>query len=381
MNGTMMFKWCVVIVMGWGSVGLAQEDRIMAQPRVFYVDGCCGCVDNDGLAPDRPLASIQTAIDRSWFRDQVLVYAGMYHESLDLKGKAITIKGIAGPLGLPILVATGPSAVSMLSGEGEQTVLQNLIIQESVVGISLVDSNPTLQNLTVVKCGIGVLGLGQSDPAINSCIFWSNASEDLAGVSAKYSCIEKLDEAQQLYNLSLNPEFVNAKENDYRLKSMEGRYTLLMDAWVRDEVSSPCISAGDPGFEYSLEPQPNGARINMGAFGNTIQASTGPDWSVDVRIVGWNAEVRITEWSTGDATANVSNNGREIVRVEFYCAGKLVAQAQEGSTRDGWSAEWPWDLALAHKKKFELIVVAVDEYGNRSLSEPKIVQVNQSGGR
>jgi hypothetical protein len=71
-------------------------------------------------------------------------------------------------------------AVQMLSGEDSRTVLQNLIISDSLIGISLVDRNPVLQNLTIVKCGIGVLGLGQSDPAINSCILWFNALEDLA---------------------------------------------------------------------------------------------------------------------------------------------------------------------------------------------------------
>ena len=43
--------------------------------------------------------------------------------------------------------------------------------------------------------------------------------------------------------------------------------------WVFDDVNSPCIDAGDPNSDYSSEPTPNGARINMGAYGNTIYAS------------------------------------------------------------------------------------------------------------
>lgn len=44
-------------------------------------------------------------------------------------------------------------------------------------------------------------------------------------------------------------------------------------AWVTDDVNSPCIDAGDPYSAYAFEPIPNGGRINMGAYGNTSEAS------------------------------------------------------------------------------------------------------------
>jgi hypothetical protein len=40
-----------------------------------------------------------------------------------------------------------------------------------------------------------------------------------------------------------------------------------------DAVNSPCIDAGDPLSDFLDEPYPNGRRINMGAYGNTSQAS------------------------------------------------------------------------------------------------------------
>ena len=46
-----------------------------------------------------------------------------------------------------------------------------------------------------------------------------------------------------------------------------GGYTYI------DTEISPCIDAGDPNSPYLLEPEPNGGRINMGAYGNTTQAS------------------------------------------------------------------------------------------------------------
>jgi hypothetical protein len=43
--------------------------------------------------------------------------------------------------------------------------------------------------------------------------------------------------------------------------------------WVKDDVRSPCIDAGDPNSDWTEELWPNGHRINMGAYGGTRQAS------------------------------------------------------------------------------------------------------------
>ena len=63
----------------------------------------------------------------------------------------------------------------------------------------------------------------------------------------------------------------NYEFHDYHLKSMKGRYTTA--GWVMDNVHSPCIDAGDPTSDYSLEPLPNGSVINMGAYGGSVEAS------------------------------------------------------------------------------------------------------------
>jgi len=43
--------------------------------------------------------------------------------------------------------------------------------------------------------------------------------------------------------------------------------------WVIDDVTSPCIDAGAPDSDYTNEPADNGGRINIGAYGNTAEAS------------------------------------------------------------------------------------------------------------
>jgi len=70
--------------------------------------------------------------------------------------------------------------------------------------------------------------------------------------------------------MSVDPLF--ASSNDFHLKSVGGRWTNSGFVYT-DAVTSPCINAGDPSSAYASELSPNGSRINMGAYGNTDQAS------------------------------------------------------------------------------------------------------------
>jgi len=66
---------------------------------------------------------------------------------------------------------------------------------------------------------------------------------------------------------------------DYHLKSQTGRWDPTGNSnsaggtWVNDDVTSPCIDAGDPASPIGYEPFPSGGRINMGAYGGTAEAS------------------------------------------------------------------------------------------------------------
>ncbi|MHC4715318.1 MAG: chitobiase/beta-hexosaminidase C-terminal domain-containing protein, partial [Planctomycetota bacterium] len=67
---------------------------------------------------------------------------------------------------------------------------------------------------------------------------------------------------------------------DCHLKSEVGRWDPTAGGgaggWVTDSLFSPVIDQGNPASVYSNEPTPNGARINMGAYGNTPYASKSP---------------------------------------------------------------------------------------------------------
>ena len=46
--------------------------------------------------------------------------------------------------------------------------------------------------------------------------------------------------------------------------------------WTEGEATSRLIDAGDPAAEWRNEPSPNGRRLNLGAYGNTAEASMTP---------------------------------------------------------------------------------------------------------
>ena len=161
--------------------------------------------------------------------------------------------------------------MSFYTDEGPDSVLENLVIRDSFLGIFIVQSSPTVRNLTIVQNKYGLEAYAEAEPNVSNCIFWYNTAADLVGCQARYSCVER--PAEGLGNFSSDPLFVAPHANDFHLRSERGRYWPEHDIWVLDKVTSPCINAGDPKADYSKEPKPNGGRINLGAYGGTSQAS------------------------------------------------------------------------------------------------------------
>ena len=111
-------------------------------------------------------------------------------------------------------------------------------------------------------------------------------------------------------------------DGDYHLKSKHGRWDPTENAgdggWVYDDVTSPCIDKGDPDSEYADEPMPNFGRINMGAYGNTAEASKS----------GWNIPADVT----GDCKVNILD--MIAVRNHTY---------EDAGTDDNWRYDFTGD--------------------------------------
>jgi len=109
---------------------------------------------------------------------------------------------------------------------------------------------------------------------------------------------------------------------DFHLNSMYGRWDPATEAYVyTDTVKSPCIDTGNPASSYSDEPQPNFGRVNMGAYGNTAEASKS----------GWNIP--------GDANDDCRVNILDLI----FIRNKLN---QPVTTGDNWKADVNEDMRI-----------------------------------
>ena len=232
--------------------------------------------------------------------------------------------------------------MSFCTGEGPASVLENFIIRDSFLGIFIVQSSPTIRNLTVVRNKYGLEAYAQAEPDVVNCIFWYNTGDDMVGCQARYSCIQR--GADGPGNFSSDPLFADPNAKDYHLRSERGRYWPEHDVWVLDKVTSPCINAGDPKADYSKEPKPNGGRINLGAYGGTAYASLseiGQAGNHPPTIV-ITAPADGTMFSPLPETIRIEAEALDvdgfIVKVEFFAGAKEIGEDTDGS--DGWALDW-----------------------------------------
>jgi hypothetical protein len=171
-------------------------------------------------------------------------------------------------------------------------------------GGGLYNSNCTL---TLTNCTFGGNCAGdcassicsfESIVTLTNCILWNNSPPNISGDAAvSYSNIQGGWSGEG--NMDVDPLFVRIGyldsngtpdyayddfwvEGDYHLKSRNGRWDPAGESWVIDDVTSPCIDAGDPSSLIAFEPVPNGGRINMGTYSGTIEASMSPSTIVSI---------------------------------------------------------------------------------------------------
>lgn len=258
---------------------------------IIYVDDDAP-YDNNSIedgTKERPFNTIQEAIDIAKDGYTILVLPGLYSK-INFMGKAITVSGTEGAAVIQADLDNlennlEQDAVTFYTGEDSNSVLKNFIIKNSGLAISLnYGSSPTIHNITFVDNQFGIAAYEDSNPDIRNCIFYNNTNGDLFGCQAWYSCFEggTIDNS----NFSENPLFVDAANGDYHLKSQGWRWNESNESWTWDEITSPCIDAGDPCSPLGDEPMsiprdPNNLFginkvINMGAYGGTPQASMPP---------------------------------------------------------------------------------------------------------
>ena len=172
-----------------------------------------------------------------------------------------------------------------------------IITNNSGSGIS--DGYPTITNCVIsYNSSYGILDCAGT---IKNCILWGNSNDDLYYSYATYSCVEDLNTGTG--NISYFPYFADSNSGNYHLLSY-----------------SPCIDSGDPNSDYSSEPNdPNNTCINMGAYGNTSQATlASADSDSDSLPDTW----ELLYWPAVDANdANDDCDSDDINNIDEYYVG------------------------------------------------------------
>lgn len=157
-----------------------------------------------------------------------------------------------------------------------------------------VHAKTIMTNCTITKntggqysYGHAIGSTGGSEVYAKNSIFWSNNSSNNNGgdffidndssLIIQYCIYDSENTGNGLFimenSFSADPLFGEFQNNNFYLKSREGRWDSSQGIWMADTDHSPAIDAGDPQSSYIFEPAPNGNRVNMGVYGNTIYAS------------------------------------------------------------------------------------------------------------
>jgi len=137
-----------------------------------------------------------------------------------------------------------------------------LFINNSVIdtyGAALHNCDGSIVNCTLVNDKQPVPAMiSYCDGVFENCIVQAVSGPIFSSSTAvtRYCCYPG---ATGTGDIDADPLFIDATNGDYHLQML-----------------SPCIDAGDPASDYSNEPQPNSERINMGAYGNTSEATIAP---------------------------------------------------------------------------------------------------------
>jgi len=225
-------------------------------------------------------------------------------------GPVVTFSGGEGPdcllMGFAITRGRDPWAAAVRCRNGSPTIAHCLIVgnRATFLNGSVIhcqNSDPVFVNCTIANNAgggeSGALVAENSNVIVTNSIVWGNRPREVWLDGASEAVITYSDVAggwpglgnidadplfagpghwgnEQDPNIAVEPNSPNAlwQDGDYYLQSQAGRWDCEMQAWVQDDLTSPCIDAGDPAIPAGSEPIPNGATVNIGAYGGTVHA-------------------------------------------------------------------------------------------------------------
>lgn len=145
-------------------------------------------------------------------------------------------------------------------------VIRNVVLRDNESGVYVGDdSDVTVLNATLVRNGKGIVSAGSGVVHVRNSVITAggaglSAAADDKLISSYNDLFGNTGPAYQrvrrgIGDLSYQPIFVDLAQNDLRLADVQA---------ITDR--------GDPADDFAAEQEPNGRRINLGAFGGTVEA-------------------------------------------------------------------------------------------------------------
>jgi len=163
-------------------------------------------------------------------------------------------------------------------GSGGYTEVVSCLFRDNDVGIYGFGGAVRVDNCTFYANGCAVLTFGGLEAGvIKNSIIWGN----YGGIIEYYSRRDYFDstwkEERAMPAITFSLLQTNMWWTYPGRGNMNGDPSFFSPEFEPDlhlYAGSPCVDAGDPFSDYSNEPEPNGGRINMGAYGATWEATT-----------------------------------------------------------------------------------------------------------
>ncbi len=190
-------------------------------------------------------------------------------------------------------MATGKAAATLAAGGGlyfcnvilNNTVTGNralnTVASSNAFGGGIYQADEVRNNIIAYNLAYEGGGIYGENIQNNYNLFWSNIGRNFGGQSYGKEG-EKFGDPQFATNGTWedNGSLSDLADDhwiagDYHLSSEIGRWN--GQVWVVDNTTSLGVDGGSPEAETGLEPNPNGNRINLGAFGGTSEASLSPN--------------------------------------------------------------------------------------------------------
>ena len=263
-------------------------------------------VDNSNVSgvedgtPQYPYATVIKAVNAASAGDTLLIAPGVYNQSFFMFSKMVRLQGAAPGVVLNVTyfyqfgsrwgvisdiainasyqmwientrnVTFRDSVITSANGVtlqyASKLIFENCLHRHTTAAAALTldgTSAVSLVNNTIADFPAGI-SLTEAGATVNLRNTILRNTVDLAGVAdgsgIRYSLIGDGQFAGSNGNITGDPLFVDAANGDYHL-----------------QTASPGIDTGDPADSYANEPEPNGCRINMGAYGNSVEAEASSD--------------------------------------------------------------------------------------------------------